>query len=112
MAYILRFFKFVGILCLFALAVLFFQFNGFAMQFAESWTAGTGWIVFLVLTGVEVLGFVLLFLAWYPKRSKLILRSNPTPEQMDAFAGEMRRRLRENELVRAGGVSTSDPEFV
>ncbi len=105
-------FRIFGLLCLLVLGFLFFQFNVFAMQFASSWQPGSGHIVFLVLTGIELAGFVMLFLAWYPKRSRLILHSNPTPEQLDAFAAEMRTRLHTNKLVREKGLEDSDPEFI
>ncbi len=105
-------FRIFGLLCLLILGFLFFQFNVFAMQFASSWQPGTGHIVFLVLTGIELAGFVMLFLAWYPKRSKLILHSNPTQKQLDAFAAEMRARLHTNRLVRETGLQDSDPEYI
>ncbi len=104
--------RIVGIISLLVLAFLFFQFNVFAMQFASSWQPGSGHIVFLVLTAIELAGFVMLFLAWSPRRSKLILHSNPTQKQLDAFAAEMRARLRTNKLVREQGLKDSDPEFV
>ena len=107
-----HFVKFLGLLCLAALGCLFFQFNVFAMQFASSWQPGSGHIVFLALTAVEAAGFVYLYLAWSPKRAKLLLRSNPTQEQLDVFAAEMRKRLHENSLVRASGLSSSDPDYV
>ncbi len=105
-------FRIFGLLCLLTLGFLFFQFNVFAMQFASSWQPGSGHIVFLVLTGIELAGFVMLFLAWYPKRSKLILHSNPTQKQLDAFAAEMRTRLHTNKLVRETGLTDSDPEYI
>lgn len=105
-------FRIFGLLCLLVLGFLFFQFNVFAMQFASSWQPGSGHIVFLVLTGIELAGFVMLFLAWYPKRSKLILHSNPTKKQLDAFAAEMRTRLHTNKLVREQGLKDSDPEYI
>ncbi len=104
--------RIVGIISLLVLAFIFFQFNVFAMQFASSWQPGSGHIVFLALTAIELAGFIMLFLAWSPRRSKLILHSDPTPEQLDAFAAEMRARLRTNRLVREKGLKDSDPEFV
>ncbi len=112
MTYFLRFLKFCGILSVIALAVIFFQFNVFAMNFADSLRAGTGWMAFLALCALEAAGFALLFLSWYPRRSKLVLHASPTREQLDAFSAEMAKRLRGNELVRQAGISPDQPDFV
>ncbi len=108
---ILRLLKYSAVLFLAVLIVLFFQFNVFALQLAESCAPGTGWLVFLVLTLLEALGFLLLWRAWFPRQAKLILRPDSGPAEREAFAKELRRRLRDNPLVQAAGISPSQPDF-
>ena len=71
---ILRLVRLAGLVLLVTCLVLFFQFNVFALQFVDSLAQGTGWIAFLVLCGLEVLGLFWLYMAWRPKNSKLILK--------------------------------------
>lgn len=112
MAYLLRFMKLAGLLFLFGLVILFFQFNIFALQLADSWSQGTGWVVFLVLTLAELAGFLLLGYAWFPSRSRLVLKANPTAEEQQAFCAEMHRRLAENSIIQAHNLKPGDPDFI
>ncbi|HIV99701.1 MAG TPA: collagen-like triple helix repeat-containing protein [Candidatus Desulfovibrio intestinipullorum] len=112
MAYLLRFMKLAGLLFLFGLVILFFQFNIFALQLADSWSQGTGWVVFLVLTLAELAGFLLLGYAWFPSRSRLVLKANPTAEEQQAFCAEMHRRLAENSIIQAHNLKPCDPDFI
>ena len=112
MAYLLRFMKLAGLLFLFGLVILFFQFNIFALQLADSWSQGTGWVVFLVLTLAELAGFLLLGYAWFPSRSRLVLKANPTAEEQRAFCAEMHRRLAENSIIQAHNLKPGDPDFI
>ncbi len=112
MAYLLRFMKLAGLLFLFGLVILFFQFNIFALQLADSWSQGTGWVVFLVLTLAELAGFLLLGYAWFPSRSRLVLKANPTAEEQQAFCAEMHRRLAENSIIQAHNLKPDDPDFI
>lgn len=112
MAYLLRFMKLAGLLFLFGLVILFFQFNIFALQLADSWSQGTGWVVFLVLTLAELAGFLLLGYAWFPSRSRLVLKANPTAEEQQAFCAEMHRRLVENSIIQAHNLKPDDPDFI
>lgn len=104
--------KLAGLLFLFGLAVLFFQFNIFALQLADSWSQGTGWVVFLVLTLAELAGFLLLGYAWFPKRTRLVLKANPTAEEQQAFCAEMHRSLAENSIIQAHNLKPGDPDFI
>ena len=112
MAYLLRFMKLAGLLFLFGLVILFFQFNIFALQLADSWSQGTGWVVFLVLTLAELAGFLLLGYAWFPSRSRLVLKANPTAEEQQAFCAEIHRRLAENSIIQAHNLKPDDPDFI
>ena len=112
MAYLLRFMKLAGLLFLFGLVILFFQFNIFALQLADSWSQGTGWVVFLLLTLAELAGFLLLGYAWFPSRSRLVLKANPTAEEQQAFCAEMHRRLAENSIIQAHNLKPGDPDFI
>ena len=109
---ILRLVRLAGLVLLVTCLVLFFQFNVFALQFVDSLAQGTGWIAFLVLCGLEVLGLFWLYMAWRPKRSKLVLKENPTDEERAAFVAELAARLAENPHVRAAGIRPDDPEFL
>lgn len=109
---ITRAMKYAAMLLLFGLAVLFIQFDAFALEIFESWRPGTGWIAFLVLLALEVVGFAFLFLAWRPGKAKLILKADPTDEEKRAFVAELERRLAANRLVREAGIDPGRPDFM
>lgn len=108
---VLRLVRLAGLILLLACLVIFFQFNVFALQFVDSLAPGTGWLAFLGLCGLEVLAFLLLYMAWRPKKSRLVLKENPTEEERAAFVAELEARLADNSYVRAAGVASGDPDF-
>lgn len=109
---VVRLFRLLACLSLVVLLVLLVQFNGAVMSAAEMVVPGSGWIACLALVGIELLACVWLGLAWFPRPSKLVLRSSPTEEERRAFARELTRRLRSNRHVRAAGLKADDPEFL
>lgn len=112
MSLVVRLLKLLACFSLVVLLALLVQLNGAAMSMAEIFVPGTGWIVCLALIGLEALACVWLGLAWFPRASKLVLRSNPTDEERRAFAEELTRRLRANRHVRAAGLKADDPDFL
>lgn len=112
MQLILRLVKVAGIILLLACLVIFFQFNVFALQFVDSMAPGKGWIAFLALFAVELTAFVALTLAWMPRKSKLVLKKNPTQEEREAFLAELEKRLATNRHVLAAGLRPGEEDFV
>lgn len=108
----LRLLKLFACLSLCILLALLAQLNGAAMSAMEILAPGSGGVVFLSLIGVELAGGVWLWLAWFPRPSKLVLRENPTEEERRAFAAELTRRLRTNRHIQAAGLDTASPDFL
>lgn len=104
--------KYAAILLLFGLAVLFIQFDAFALELFDSWRPGTGWIAFLGLLALEVTGFAFLFLSWRPGKARLILKADPTDEEKRAFVAELEKRLAANPLVREAGIEPGQKDFM
>lgn len=92
--------------------LLLLQINGIAMSAADALFPGSGRVVYVALALCELAALCRLFLSWFLRPAKLVIRKNPTEEERRAFASELTKRLLGNKRVSDAGVRPDDPEFL
>ena len=92
--------------------LLLLQINSIAMGATEALFPGWGRTAYVVLALCELAAICWLFLSWFVRPSKLVMRKNPTDEDRRAFAEELARRLAGNRFVLEAGLCQEQPDFL
>lgn len=112
MRYVTKILAIVGYLFIGVTLLLLLQINNAAMDLTDVFLPGWGRVVYIGLTLCELAAIVFLFLSWFLRPARLILRKNPTPEERKAFSDELRKRLSTNRHVLEAGLSPQEDDFL
>ncbi len=112
MRYCTKIFAIFGYVLIAVTVLLLLQINSVAMSAADALAPGWGRVVYVVLASCELAALCWLFLSWFLRPSKLLIRKNSTEEQRRAFAAELEKQLAGNKHVRDAGLNPDHPEFL